>query len=157
MKYTELNELIVQLQAMVEDANPEKGYWGQLWTLVKEIGGGFKETRYPMVSDKNEAWTTFQQLREQAEKRSVEQRKKIEHNETKWAARKQDSGRALGKISWHASQARPLTDLERSIGDLILLPLIFAERILNDILGIDSKDSLFSIKAELQSCGEELQ
>lgn len=50
-----------------------------------------------------------------------------------------------------------MNDLERSIGDIIFLPLILAERILNDILGIDSKDSLFSIKAELQSCGEQLQ
>lgn len=157
MNYTDLNDLIEQFREMIEDDSPQKGYWGKLWGLSKAIGQGFKGTRFPTLADKNEAWNTFQGLREKAHERSNAQREKISQANAQWERRKEQSERALNKISWQASQARPLTDLERSIGDILFAPLILAERILNDILGIDSEESLFSVKKELQACNEQLQ
>ena len=41
--YKELDRMISSLEAAVESTNPQKGYWGELWALVKEINLGFKE------------------------------------------------------------------------------------------------------------------
>lgn len=156
MKHTELNELIAELQAMVDESDPQKGYWSQLWTLSKQIGQSFKETRYPTLAEKNDSWGEFQRVREKAAERSAEQKERMAQNEVKWAERKQDSDRALSKISWHASRARPMNDLERSIAEMIFLPITIMDRILSDLLGIESKDDLQKIKEELEWCNEQL-
>jgi hypothetical protein len=154
MEYKELDALIEQLKEAVEDNDPQKGYWKELWALAKQIGSGFKETRYPTKADKDDAWNKFQELREQASARSEEDRARIEKQKQEWEERQERSSQARSKVEGKAAQTRPLSGIEHAIGDIILAPLLLAEAILRDILGLEQLDQ---IKEELLSCNAKMR
>src|SRR5437588_11222337 len=137
MDYEELNNLIGRLKESVEDCDPKKGYWKELWNLAKEIGAGFKETRYPTKDEKDQAWKEFELLREQARRRSEESRARFEKQQEEWQQREQLSSRLRAKVQCEAIQSHPSTGIVRAIGDIILLPLLMIETMLRQILGLE--------------------
>ncbi|MBW2118390.1 MAG: hypothetical protein JRH09_10785 [Deltaproteobacteria bacterium] len=157
MEYQELDALISELQGMAEKALPQKGYWKELWNLVREIGTGFKGTRYPTRDDKDEAWKLFQSLVERAKVRSTENRERIKEREREFERRKNRSESARRSIEGQAAGARPLSGLERKIADIFLLPLTLAERLLEAVLGIKAKSELEQIHDELRMCSQRLK
>lgn len=59
MDSKELDDLIGELEAIVTDEQPSKGYWSTLWALVRSVGGGFKGTRYPSRAEHDADWQRF--------------------------------------------------------------------------------------------------
>jgi hypothetical protein len=153
MEYKELDALIEQLKEAVEDNDPQKGHWKELWALAKQIGSGFKETRYPTKSDKDDAWNRFQELREQASARSDEDRTRIEKQKQEWEGRQERSSQARSKVEGRAAQTRPLSGIEQAIGGIILAPILLVDAILRDILGLEQLDQ---VKEELLSCNAKM-
>jgi hypothetical protein len=154
MNYQELDDLVSKLQESVENNDPQKGYWRELWSLVKQISGGFKETRYPTLEAKNEAWGRFNELREKASTRSQEDRQRVAKQQQEWEERKQKSERFSSKIQAKSGQARPFSGIERALGTIILAPILVLEAILRDILGLEQLDR---IKEELLNCNAQMQ
>ena len=157
MEYQELDALISELQGLVEETSPQKGYWKQLWNLVGEIGRGFKGTRYPSRGDKDGAWKRFESLVEQAKARSAENKERIREREREFERRKNRSERARRTIEGQAAGARPLSGFERGIADIFLLPLTLAERLFEALIGIKAKSELEQIHDELRLCGQRLK
>ena len=154
MDYKELDDLIEQLKEAVEEGDPQKGYWKELWALVKRIGAGFKGTRYPSNEDKNKAWSRFRELREQASARSESDRARVEEQKKEWEKRKEQSLKTRCKVEGKSTQARPLSSLERGVGNIILAPLLLVEAILRDIFGLEKLDQ---IKEELLNCNAKMR
>jgi hypothetical protein len=154
MEYKELDALIEQLKVAVEDNDPQKGYWKELWALAKQIGSGFKETRYPSKADKDDAWNKFQELREQASARSGEDRARIEKQKQEWEGRQERSSQARSIVEGKAAQTRPLSGIEQAIGGIILAPILLVDAILRDILGLEQLDQ---VKEELLSCNAKMR
>lgn len=157
MEYQELDALISELEGMIQDDSPQKGYWKQLWNLVGEIGTAFKGTRYPSGGDKDEAWKRFQSIVERAKTRSDENKERIREREREFEQRKNRSERARRAIEGQAAGARPLSGFERGIADIFLLPLTLAERLLEALLGIKAKSELEQIHDELRICSQHLK
>lgn len=157
MEYQELDSLISELQAMIEETSPQKGYWKQLWNLVGEIGTAFKGARYPSRGDKDEAWKQFKSLVVRAEARSAEAKERIREREREFEQRKNRSEWARRTIETKAAGARPLSGLERGIADIFLLPLTLAERLLEAVLGVKAKSELEQIHDELRMCSQRLK
>ena len=157
MQHTELEDLIAALQAAVNESNPQRGYWRDLWDLVKSIGTGFKDTRYPDKQDKDKAWERFQALVTRAKTRSAEQRASVEAKEREWEKRRDASKRASESVQSEAARSRPLSNLERSIADLVLLPARVIATILLKLIGIDAPSALEEVHRELLTCNEQLR
>lgn len=157
MDYSELDRLVSQLEQLVEEANPRKGYWGELWSLVRQTGAGFKETRYPTRDDKDRAWDRYQDLVERARARSEENKKRLELNEREWKKRQVNSESLRDQIQGKAASSRPLTDFERGLGDIFLFPIKMAEAILSQLLGLKTPSELEEIRQELLACNRTLQ
>jgi hypothetical protein len=136
MDYSELDRLVSQLERLVEESNPRKGYWGELWSLVRQTGSGFKETRYPTREDREIAWSRYQDLVERARARSEENKKRLEWNEREWKQKQDNSESLRDKIQAKAAGSRPLTDFERGLGDILLFPIKMAEAILSQLFGL---------------------
>lgn len=157
MDYAELDTLIDDLQTAVEDSDPRKGYWKELWALVGEIGSGFKGTHYPTKEDKEKAWNRFQELVARARARSEEAKTRVKESQREWERREERSQRAREDVQAKASGSRPTTPGERALADLILLPLTLIRRILEDLFGVDDLDRLEEIRHELVRCNEKLR
>ena len=154
MEYQELDDLISELEDMVQETSPQKGYWKQLWNLVGEIGSGFKGTRYPNKDDKDEAWKRFQSFIDKAKARCAENEERIREREREFERRKNRSESARRKIEGKAVGSRPLSGFERGMADIFLLPLTLAERVLEAVLGIKAKSELEQIHDELRNCSQ---
>lgn len=149
MEYSELNNLIDALQQAVRNEHPEKGYWKELWSLVRETRASFKETRYPTAEEKQAAWSRVNQLAEEAERRSQREKEERERRERAWKERQDRSGRALNRIESKLAGTRPLSDLEHMIGTLILGPILVVESMLRSVLGLEELDA---VHEDLKAC-----
>ena len=157
MEYKELDDLIHSLKDAVESTNPQKGYWKELWSLVKEINSGFKETHYPTRDDRDKAWSRFQELVTKAKERGQENKARIEQNQRDWE-RKQDRSRsARNTVISRAERATPLSEFERSMGDIFLFPAKIIADVFTSLIGINSMSSLDETRRELLACNEALQ
>jgi len=154
MDYCDLNALIDQLREAVEETAPQKGYWGALWALARQIQEEFKTTRFPTKGDRDTAWSSFNALRDLARKRSDSNRAEMEEREHQWERKKQVSSRARSAVEGKTSQTRPLTDFERAIAAPILIPLQFVDAILCKILGLEQPDD---VKKDLMACNEKMR
>lgn len=157
MDYGELDRLVAQLERMVEEANPRKGYWGELWSLTREIGAGFKGALYPTRDDKDRAWHHYQAVVEKARARSEESKKQLERNEREWKQKQFKSESLRNGIQAQAASSRPLTDFERGLGELFFFPFRMVETILAQLLGLKTQSELDEIRQELLSCNKVLQ
>ncbi len=157
MDYDDLDRLVGRLEAVVEEANPQKGYWRELWSLAREIGSGFKGTRYPTREDKDRAWQRYQDLIERAKARSEESKRQFERNEREWKDRQSNSESLRDRIQMKAASSRPLSDFERGLGDLFFLPFRMIEVIVSQLLGLKTSSELDEIRHELLSCNKTLQ
>lgn len=110
VEYRELDELISALKNYVEFLNPHKGYWSELWTLVKQINSGFKEVRYPSREDKEKAWALFQGLIKRAKERSEQNKARIRQQEEEWERKKQKSKFTREEIILKAESAGPMSE-----------------------------------------------
>jgi len=135
MDYQELDSLIDQLRSTVHATDPHKGYWKELWDLVRMVGAGFKEVRYNTREEKDRAWQRFQDLCAEAKKRGDANRREMEKRQNEWERRKSQSASIRGDIEGNAAKARPLSALERGISDIVLFPLTIIERIIGKIIG----------------------
>lgn len=157
MDYRDLDSLIAQLEAMIDESDPRKGYWKELWSIAGRVGAGFKGTRYETKQAKDAAWQRFQKLCEKAKKRSEENRREMEERKREWEKKQERSEQVRSRIEGKAYGSRPMSDLERSIADLILLPITVAERMIGLLLGIREKSQLEEIREELKGCNEKLR
>jgi hypothetical protein len=155
--YNELDDLISALQAAVDETHPQRGYWGELWNLAREVGAGFKGTRYPTRADRENAWKKFQDLVAHAKARSEENRARIAEADRQWEARQEESQWARESIRAKTAAARPLTGLERDIADIVLLPARLIAAILLKLVGIEIPSQLEEIRQELLACNEALR
>lgn len=143
MDHVELDNLIEDLRRIVEEPEPQKGYWGELWGLVREIGAGFKGIRYPSRVDREVAWSQYQELIAQAKRRSEEAKERSED--------------ALRSVQSLANSSRPVSDDGFSLFDILLLPLTLAVALVAEILGATELDQLSPIREELKKCNSQLQ
>ncbi len=154
MDYSELDRFIDRLQDAVEDTDPQKGYWRELWALVRQIGDGFKESRYPTLEDKRQARERFNELVARAKARSDQQKAQINERRREWERKEQRSRNTLSRVESKLAAARPTSDFERAIADVILAPLLLVERLLSAILGLEDIDE---VRQELLACNEKMR
>jgi len=157
MDYNELDNLISSLKDAVESTNPQKGYWNELWSLVKDINSGFKEARYPARDDRDKAWSRFQELVAKAKERGQDNKARIEKNQREWERKQERSRSARENVVSRAERATPLSEFERSIGDIILFPAKLIADALSNLVGINSLSALDETRQELLACNEALQ
>lgn len=96
--YEDLSSLISRLREMVDDDNPQKGYWKEVWSLIKEISAGFKTTRFPTKQEREDAWNRFQELVQEAKARGEADRARVAEQEKNWDKRKRKSDEARSEI-----------------------------------------------------------
>ncbi len=152
--YEDLSSLISRLREMVDEDSPQKGYWKQVWSLIKEISAGFKTTRFPTKQEREEAWRRFQELVEEAKARGEADRARIAEQERNWEKRKRNSDQARSEILVKAHYTRPSTGIEQAIAAPILLPIQLVDAILRKILGLEDLDAR---KEELLSCNKAMR
>ncbi|HWQ90336.1 MAG TPA: hypothetical protein VN673_01600 [Clostridia bacterium] len=152
--YEDLSSLISRLHGMVDEESPQKGYWKQVWSLIKEISAGFKTTRFATKQEREEAWKRFQELVEEAKARGEADRVRIAEQETNWEKRKRESDHARSEILVKTHYTRPSTGIEQAIAAPILLPLQMVDAILRNILGLEDLDAR---KEELLSCSKTMR
>ena len=157
MDYEELDNLISALEKAVESTNPQKGYWSEIWSLVKEINSDFRASRYPTRSDKDQAWSRFQGLVANAKERSEENKARIEKNRLEWEQRQEKSKFAREEVQSHASTAMPLSEFEQSMADIIFFPAKLIAEVLLGLVGINTLSALEEKRQELLACNEALQ
>ena len=157
MEYDELDSLISELEKTVDSTNPQKGYWRELWSLVKDINSGFKETRYPTRSDRDYSWSRFQELVAKAKDRGQENKAMIEQNQRKWVQRQEKSKDAREYIQSRATRAKPLSGLEQGIADIFLFPAKLIADVFMNLIGIDTLSSLDETRQDLLACNKALQ
>ena len=151
MDYSQLNALIDQLRDAVEETEPRKGYWSELWALARQIQAEFKGTRYPTNADRTEAWNRFNELRDNARQRSESNRARMEANESSWEKKTKASSQARSAVERKVYHTRPTTDFERALAAPILLPIQMVDAILRNILGMEQPDE---VKEDLLSCNK---
>lgn len=156
VEYTDLDKLIADLHAAVEDSDPQKGYWKQLWSLVREVGEGFKGVRYSTKEEREQAWSRFQDLVGKAQVRSEKTKRRVADSQRAWERRENRSRQARNEIQSKATGARPSTPGERAFADLILAPVTMIQRVVESIFGIDDIDRLEEIRRELVGCNRKL-
>jgi hypothetical protein len=154
MDYRDLNALIEQLRDAVEETAPQKGYWGKLWTLARQIQQEFKESRFPTRADREAAWNNFNELRNLARQRSESDRVRMHEREQEWEKKRGNSSRARSAVEGKAFQTRPSTDIERAIAAPILIPLQLIDAMLRNVMGLEQPDH---VKQELLACHEKMR
>lgn len=161
MDYRQLDSMIDALRAQVHAANPQKGYWKELWALAGQIGAGFKGVRYETREAKDAAWKRFQELRQQANERSDASKQEMEARQKEWEKKKDRSEQALRSIEGRAAGAAPRSGLERSLDEALrvtlLLPLTIIEKVLNKVLGLREKTAFEEARDELRQCSATLK
>jgi chromosome segregation ATPase len=164
MDYRELDSMIDRLNDQVRSTNPQRGYWKELWKLIREIGASFKHARYAQWEEKEAAWQRYQNICEQARVRGDANRKEMEERQNQmeasqrdWENRKNRSEQTRSGIEGRASGARPLSGIEQAIGDMVLLPLRLIEKVIGAILGLREKTQFEEAREELHHCSEKLK
>lgn len=152
--YEDLSSLISRLREMVDDDNPQKGYWKEVWSLIKEISAGFKTTRFPTKQEREESWNRFQELVQEAKARGEADRARVAEQEKNWDKRKRKSDEARSEILVKTHYTRPSTGIEQAIAAPILLPIQMVDAILRKILGLEDLDAR---KEELLSCNKAMR
>jgi len=161
MEYQELDALVSELESAVEETTPQKGYWKELWDLVRRIGAAFKEARYPDKSQKDEAWRLFQSLVERAKARSVREKERIRERERGFEERKRLSQEARSSIESMAASATPSSEFERGLLAIITFPVTLALDFVETTLGVkwgselDERQDELRLVAELRSGSEQ--
>lgn len=145
MDYDALDRLVDQLERVVEEANPQKGYWRELWALAREIGSGFKGTHYPAREDKDRAWQRYQLLMERAKARSEESKRQFERNEREWRERQSNSESLRNRIQMKAASSRQSSEFERGLGEIFFFPIRMVEVILSQLLGLKTPQNLMKL------------
>ena len=157
MNYQELETMIDHLRVHVHETDPHKGYWSELWTLARQISAGFKGVHYETREAREAAWKRFQELCAEAKQKGDANRREMEVRQKEWEQRKTRSEQTRSSIEGTAAGARPLSGLERSIGEIVLLPLTMIELVLGKLLGLRAKTEFEEVRNELHHCGEKLQ
>jgi len=107
MQYEELDRLLDSLAGAVASENPQKGYWRDLWALVSQIRGGFKEARYPTLEEKHLASRRLNDLVEAAQQRSEEEKQRRAERQREWEQRVARSDRARQNVETKVAGTRP--------------------------------------------------
>jgi len=157
MEYQELDALVSELESAVEETTPQKGYWKELWDLVRRIGAAFKEARYPDKSQKDEAWRLFQSLVERAKARSVREKERIRERERGFEERKRLSQEARSSIESMAASATPSSEFERGLLAIITFPVTLALDFVETTLGVKWGSELDERQDELRACSQQLK
>lgn len=152
--YEDLSSLLARLREMVDEDSPQKGYWKEVWSLIKAISAGFKTTRFATKQEREEAWNRFQELVEEAKARGEADRARIAEQEKNWDKRKRKSDEARSEILIKTHYTRPSTGIEQAIAAPILLPIQMVDAILRKILGLEDLDAR---KEELLSCNKAMR
>lgn len=154
MDYKELERLIDALKLAVENEDPQKGYWKALWALVNDIRTGLHQTRYPNLEEKRDAQSRLDELIAAAQARSALEKRGREEKQRAWEERKTKSQAALDRVESKVAGTRPMTELERMIGTLILAPLLMLEGMLRSVLGLEQLDE---IHENIKACSANLR
>ena len=157
MDYRELDAMIVNLRGQIYEEHPQKGHWKELWALVRDIGAGFRGVRFETKEDRDIAWKRFQELCDQAKEKGEANRQEMAARQKAWEQKRDQSERARSRIEVRAASAQPISDLERALGGIILLPLTLIERVIGKILGLRAKTQFEEVRDELRHCGEKLK
>jgi len=157
LEYRELDDLISSLQNYVELLNPHKGYWSELWTLVKQINSGFKEVKYPSREDKEKAWALFQGLIKRAKERSEQNKARIRQQEEEWERKKQKSKFTKEEIILKAESAGPMSGFQRSFSEIFVLPGKIIADVITGLFGMNDDKDLDDIYKELLECNRALE
>ena len=157
MEYQELDALVSELETLVQETSPQKGYWKGLWDLVREIGQAFEQTRHPSKDQKDEAWTRFHSLVERANARSAEEKERIRKREQAFGERKRLSQGVRNSIDSLIAGATPSSDFERGLMAIITTPVRLAWDFLETTLGFKGKSELEEVHDELLACSEQLK
>lgn len=142
-----LQERITGLESAIDKARKKSLPWKEVWFEIKNIGKIFKATHFNSKQSRETLWNKFQELIDETKDfQAAEQRE--------WEGRSNASERLRDKIIARAEAARPLSDLESTIADMILL----IPRIITEIatLGL-LKTEVDERKGELQSCSRILK
>lgn len=159
MKFEELNDLIQSLEVLVNATDPERGYWRQVWTLVHQVGDGFKGTRFNTAEERQNAWSAFSALVGQAKERSERQKTAAEERKRIWEDKQRRSEQSRNRVQHGAQQSelrKPLNALEELAGFLVF-PFNMLDTIVARILGAEDPDSLNALRGELQESRAKLK
>ena len=94
MSPDDLDARIAALQSTTEAAQ-EPGNFRAIWEDIRAIGAAFKETRYPELVQKNEAWNRFQAVVTRVKETQAEQRARQAEATGELAARIDALGREV--------------------------------------------------------------
>ncbi len=147
MDLTDLSDKIDDLEHTVDNAEPFRTKWVDVWNAIKSISAGFKQTRFDNPSERLEAWQRFQYL--------VNTVKEIQSDENEQRGHfRRTSEQHKDEILSCASAAEPPS----GIGDAllsVLMPVIpLAKAALNAVLpGPEIDETLHS----LQYCSRKMK
>ncbi len=140
MDYSELSSMIDQLDALVNEESPGKGYWKEVWSLVGSVGSGFKGAKCPSANDRDEMWGRYQKIISSAERRSEEAKQLTEKNEAAFERKKYFSRQWFNEIQDMARAVNPSGDeLLLFIASLVFPPTILAVMAIESITTEETK------------------
>jgi len=150
-----LGGLIGELEAIVDEVEPRKGYWSGAWGKVREVGAAFKETPFDSREERQASWERFQELVTRLRERSKESQARQAARQQEWERRSSASESVRERLTGKAQSARMPSEFERAIANMILLPVKILPALIGRIAGVDVSE-LEEIHQDLLSCSRQL-
>src|SRR4029077_2173551 len=111
-----INREIDQLEAAVKGAERGNKQWKDVWVDFSKIHEKLKSTRFSSRETKDELWSRVNSLNYRAREHHEEQRRE-------WEKKSSGSSQRRSEIISVANTARPLSNLERMLSDIVVAPL----------------------------------
>lgn len=147
MDESDLINKIDSLESNVDDAEPFKTKWSDIWNDVKKTGASFKQTRFGSAAQREEAWGRFQTI--------VEHIKEIQSDENDKRNRLRElSSDHKDKIIACASAADPPSGIGDALLSVIMPIIPLMKNTLNAILPGPEIDEA---RQSLQYCSQKLK
>lgn len=147
MDQSDLINKIDSLESDVDDAEPFKTKWSDIWNDVKKIGAGFKQTRFNNPAEREQAWGRFQTI--------IERIKEIQSDENDRRNRLREvSSDHKDKILSCASAADPPSGLGDALLSVIMPVIPLMKNTLNAVLPGPELDET---RQNLQYCSQKLK
>lgn len=80
MEHHELDAQISKLENLTQSAGSDPRLWKDVWNLIRAIGAGFRETRYPSKTERDMVWARYQTIVEEVKATQERARVESEHN-----------------------------------------------------------------------------
>jgi len=142
MNHTDLDGKISELDGQINGFSLSKkdgAFWKASWALVREIGGSFKDVRYPSRYDKDAAFARFQEIVKEMKEQREQHAKQFE---TRSDSSQELKSRifAMAKSAWpHADGFEDFAMIVTGMMVLKVAAQMFAE-VVTTLIGLRSAD-----------------